>query len=64
MTGDPFDHPIVWGARGESARGFLKEVDISGFDEPLYVGANPTGKLAREVMKDVVIRGEFRDFRL
>ncbi len=45
-----------------AARGFLKEVDAGSFDEPLYVGADPTGKLAHVVMKEVVIRGAARKF--
>jgi len=41
-----------------AARGFLKEVDVSNFNEPLYVGADENGRLARVAMKDIVIRGE------
>jgi hypothetical protein len=45
-----------------AAGGFMTKVDLSEFDEPLHVGSDPTGKLARVVMKDILIRGESRDF--
>ena len=49
-----------------AARGFLKEVDVNNFNEPLYVGADEKGRLARVAMKDIVIRGkkELFDFSI
>jgi len=47
-----------------AAGGFMTEVDLSEFDEPLHVGSDSTGKPARVVMKDILIRGESRGFRL